>query len=131
MGEFTYAQGNVSTERCSHSAQVTQWQSQVSNPCSYSLCYFTLRKIQTTLGRGEAVEDPKLGGEWGTQPVTCEAVRAAATMWLQPKDSNSNQDSSYSPTGLKKQQLNFSQGAERKRRTDKGRDKGRGSVSTF
>lgn len=55
------------------------------------------------------------GGEEGTQPVTCEAVRAVTTTWLQPKDSDSSQHSSYLSTGLKEQWLNFNQGAEGKR----------------
>lgn len=57
----------------------------------------------------------KLGeGERSTQPVTWEAIRVTM-MWLQPKDSDSNQDSSYLSTWLEKQGLNSNQGAEGKR----------------
>lgn len=76
----------------------------------------------------------KLGeGERSTQPVTWEAVRVSM-MWLQPKDSDSNQEESWLESifiymaGKTRAELQPGCGGEE---MDERKDEGRGSASTF
>lgn len=59
MYKETEAQRGEVTQLRSHSGRASHQIQTDSRATSYPLCYFTLKEIETPLGKGEAVEDPK------------------------------------------------------------------------